>query len=75
MICRGGSAIIGPLGDVLAGPVFDKEDILLAAIDLDEIIQARLDFDVVGHYARHDVFQLTVDETPRQSVLTRRSDA
>ena len=68
VMCRGGSVIIGPLGDVLAGPVYDQETILHAEIDLDEIVRARLDFDVVGHYARPDVFRLTVDETPRRAV-------
>ena len=68
IMCRGGSAIVGPLGEVLAGPVHDREEILVAAIDLAEIVQARLDFDVVGHYARPDIFRLTVDESPRSAV-------
>ena len=68
IMCRGGSAIVGPLGDVLAGPVYDREEFLVAEIDRAEIVRARLDFDVVGHYARPDVFRLTVDETPRSTV-------
>jgi nitrilase len=68
VMCRGGSMIVGPLGDVLAGPVFDREELVVAEIDLAEIVRARLDFDVVGHYARPDVFQLTVTETPRRAV-------
>jgi nitrilase len=71
IMCRGGSAIIGPLGEVLAGPVYDQETILTAEIDLAQIIRARLDFDVVGHYARPDVFHLTVDETPRSAIAAR----
>ncbi|MFP4481883.1 MAG: carbon-nitrogen hydrolase family protein [Thermovirgaceae bacterium] len=67
-ICPGGSAIIGPLGQYLAGPVRDREDILLADLDLSLIPQSRFDFDVVGHYARPDVFRLLVDERPRRSV-------
>lgn len=50
IMCRGGSVIIGPLGDVLAGPLYDAEGILTAELDLAEIVRARLDFDVVGHY-------------------------
>ncbi|KAF8461290.1 carbon-nitrogen hydrolase [Kalaharituber pfeilii] len=50
--CRGGSVIVGPLGDILAGPLWDKEGMLTVTIkDLpDEILQAKMDFDVVGHY-------------------------
>jgi len=62
MMCRGGSAIISPLGEYLAGPVWEKEDILVADLDLSLIPQAKFDFDVIGHYARPDVFQLIVNE-------------
>ncbi|MTV26767.1 carbon-nitrogen hydrolase family protein [Nitriliruptoraceae bacterium ZYF776] len=61
VLMRGGSVIVGPLGDVLAGPSFDTEEILYAEVDLDEIVRSKLDFDPVGHYARPDVFQLAVD--------------
>ena len=67
VLCRGGSAIVWPLGEVLAGPVFDQGT-LFAELDPAEILQARLDFDVVGHYARPDVFRLTVNEAPRATV-------
>ena len=67
----GGSCIIGPLGNVLAGPYFDGEAILVAEIDRDDIARSRLDFDVVGHYARNDIFQLRVDESARESVVFR----
>lgn len=66
--CRGGSVIVGPLGDVLAGPLFDTDGILAAEIDLSAIAGARFDFDPVGHYARPDVFRLTVDESAREAV-------
>ncbi|WRT69096.1 uncharacterized protein IL334_006079 [Kwoniella shivajii] len=52
---RGGTAIIGPLGEVIAGPLWDKEGIVTAEIDLDTLHGARLDFDVAGHYSRHDL--------------------
>jgi len=68
VLSRGGSCIIGPLGQVLAGPDFNAEVILDADIDLDDIARARLDFDAVGHYARPDVFRLVVDETSRSPV-------
>jgi len=70
VMCRGGSTIISPLGEVLAGPLFDKEDILFATLDLGEIARAKLDFDVVGHYARPDVFQLVVNENPSLPVVS-----
>ena len=64
----GGSCIVGPLGQVLAGPAWDGEEILFADIDLDDIPRAKFDFDVVGHYARPDIFRLLVDEQPKPSV-------
>jgi len=56
VMCRGGSVVVSPLGDVLAGPLYDKEGILFADLDMDKIIKGKVDFDVVGHYARSDVF-------------------
>jgi nitrilase len=68
IVSRGGSCIISPLGQVLAGPNYDCETILTATIDRRDIARARLDFDAVGHYARPDVFQLTVDESKKMPV-------
>jgi nitrilase len=68
VICVGGSCIISPLGEVLAGPAFDDEEILFADLDLDEIARAKFDFDAVGHYARPDIFELHVDERRKSSV-------
>jgi nitrilase len=62
LMCRGGSAIISPLGDVIAGPLWDEEGILYADLDPGEVVRARFDFDVTGHYARPDVFRLVVNE-------------
>ena len=73
VLMRGGSAIVSPLGKVLAGPHFDEPAILTADLDLKEIAQSKFDFDVVGHYARPDVFQLHINETP-QTAVTRKSD-
>ena len=69
ILCRGGSAIISPLGKVLAGPLYEQEGILFADLDLGAIARGKFDFDVVGHYARPDVFQLTVNEKPSVSVV------
>jgi nitrilase len=61
-LIRGGSVIVSPLGEVLAGPVYNREELLLATIDRDDVVRGRYDLDVIGHYARPDVFTLTVDE-------------
>ncbi len=69
VICRGGSVIVSPLGDVLAGPLWDEEGILAADLDLAEVTRGKLDFDVVGHYARSDIFQLIINEKPLHPVV------
>jgi nitrilase len=61
---RGGSVIVSPLGKLLAGPCYDTESILTAEVDPGEIAEGKFDLDVVGHYARPDVFRLTVNEGP-----------
>jgi nitrilase len=70
-LCRGGSAILDPLGQYLAGPLYHEEAILVADLDLDRLEEARFDFDVTGHYARPDVFTLRVNERPNQNVADR----
>lgn len=68
VMMRGGSAIIDPMGRVLAGPDFDGETILYADIDPGAVMRAKFDFDVTGHYARPDVFSLTVDTRAKPAV-------
>lgn len=58
---RGGSCVVSPLGEVIAGPVADDESLITAQVDLDDIVRARFDLDVNGHYVRPDIFTLTVD--------------
>jgi nitrilase len=60
IMCRGGSVIVSPLGQVLAGPLYGEEGILCADLDMGEVVRSKLDFDVVGHYARPDVFAYKV---------------
>ena len=74
-LSRGGSAIYSPLGEVLAGPLYDEEGILYATLDRDELTRARYDFDVVGHYARPDIFQLRVNDRPKPPLAYGESDA
>tara|TARA_R110000787_G_scaffold28182_1_gene77061 strand:- start:20455 stop:21369 length:915 start_codon:yes stop_codon:yes gene_type:complete len=66
VLIRGGSCIISPMGDLLAAPVFNKETIVSAGIDMDEIKRAKFDLDVSGHYSRPDVFKLSVDTKPQR---------
>ncbi len=61
LLIRGGSCIVSPLGEVLAEPVFEQDAVLFADLDGAEIARGKYDFDVVGHYARPDVFELQVN--------------
>ena len=68
VMSRGGSCIVDPFGNFLAEPNVDGEAILIADIDRSQIVQGKYDIDVVGHYARPDIFQLFVDEQPKRPV-------
>ncbi|MBD3192723.1 MAG: nitrilase [Candidatus Heimdallarchaeota archaeon] len=68
IMCRGGSAIVGPLGQYIVEPVYDQEKILLADLDLKLLTESGFDFDVVGHYSRPDIFQLIVNEQKQENV-------
>jgi nitrilase len=73
VLMRGGSCIISPLGKVLAGPVFNQSQILVADLDMGEIARGKYDFDATGHYARPDIFQLHVNERPAVPVVFERA--
>ncbi|MFH0845514.1 MAG: carbon-nitrogen hydrolase family protein [Pseudomonadota bacterium] len=68
----GGSGIVGPSGEYLAGPVYGKEEIIYADIDLREIIKSKAVHDVVGHYARPDVVSLLLREEPYSLIQAMR---
>ncbi|KAL8722192.1 MAG: hypothetical protein Q9225_001288 [Loekoesia sp. 1 TL-2023] len=62
-VCRGGSCIIGPNGDVLSGPLWEVEDgglLMSRDIDFEDCERGRLDLDVAGSYSRNDAFELKV---------------
>lgn len=60
-VSRGGSCIVSPYGDVLAGPQWeDDERLLFADVDFRECIKGRLDLDTAGSYSRNDAFRLDV---------------
>jgi len=75
VVTRGGSCIVDPFGNFLAGPNFEDEVVLIAEIDRAQVIRGKFDLDVVGHYARPDVFQLHVDERPKSPVATVASNS
>jgi nitrilase len=58
LVGRGGSAILGPDGAYLAGPLWDEEGILTAELDPQRLYEERQRFDPAGHYHRPDVFEL-----------------
>jgi len=68
VLIRGGSVIVNPQGAILAGPNYEGEAVLTADIHLEEIVEGKYDLDVVGHYARPDVFRLTVNERAARTV-------
>jgi predicted amidohydrolase len=69
ILCRGASVIVSPLGEILAGPEVAGEAILRADLALGQIAEGKYDFDVVGHYARPDIFRLSVNEQPMPAVV------
>lgn len=61
-ICRGGSSIVSPLGDVLAGPQWeDPDNLIYADVDFRDCIRGRLDLDNGGSYSRNDSFKFSVE--------------
>jgi len=74
VLIRGGSVIVSPLGEVLAGPVYNETALLTAEIDLRDCIRGKYDLDTVGHYARPDIFELSVDTRPKGAVRCADAD-
>ena len=67
-LIKGGSVIVSPMGQILAGPLRDTDGVLTAELDMDEIVRGKFDLDAVGHYARPDIFSLSVNERPTEAV-------
>lgn len=69
VFCRGGAAIIEPTeGDVIAGPLYDREGIVTADCDLRAGLHAKRWFDSVGHYSREDVLMAEIEASPAESL-------
>lgn len=64
IMSSGGSVIISPMGEILAGPLWNEEGLLTAELDFSVLAKSKLDFDVVGHYSRKDVFTFEVNKQP-----------
>ena len=64
IMCEGGSVIFSPMGDVLAGPLWGREGLLVADLDFTILAKSKLDFDVIGHYSRNDIFKFEVYDQP-----------
>lgn len=71
VLIRGGSCAVDPLGTVLVEPDFTQETIRYTEFDLSDIALGKMDLDVVGHYSRPDVFQLSVNEEPMSTVVNK----
>lgn len=61
-MCLGGSCIVNPFGEYVAEPVFGKEEIIIADLELDQVVLSKMDFDPIGHYNRPDVLELQIHE-------------
>lgn len=62
VVCRGGSCVVDPYGHYVTEPVWDREEIIYADLDMEKVPASRMEFDACGHYARPDVLELTVRE-------------
>lgn len=65
LVLRGGSCLIAPDGSFIIEPIFDREEILTAEIDLANIDREKMTLDVSGHYQRRDVFEFSVNRNLR----------
>jgi len=74
-LCVGGSAIVGPDGRFLAGPVYGCETIVYADIDLDRLVGEKQSLDVAGHYSRPDIFTLHVNRRRMEPLAPDDADA
>lgn len=68
ILANGGSCIAGPDGEWVVAPITNKEDLIIATIDYDRVLEERQNFDSVGHYARPDITKLTINRE-RQSII------
>lgn len=70
-ILAGGSGVVGPDGKWLTEQLMYEEGIVYADVDLDEVTKEKLSLDTAGHYNRPDIFELTIDDRPKEQVYWR----
>jgi nitrilase len=70
-LARGNTVIVGPDGSILSGPLTEQAGTLIATLDLGELAVARRQFDVIGHYARPDIFELAVNRPQTRPLAGR----
>ncbi|MDH3652332.1 MAG: carbon-nitrogen hydrolase family protein [Saprospiraceae bacterium] len=56
IISAGGSLAVDPMGNIIAGPIWNREELLTVELDIGKLIQSKFDFDPIGHYTRNDLF-------------------
>lgn len=61
-VCRGGSCIVDPRGHYVTQPVWNREELIFAQLDMEQVPASRMEFDACGHYARPDVLHFQVRE-------------
>ncbi len=62
VVCRGGSCIVDPFGHYVTEPVWDKEAVIYAELDMKQAIASRMEFEAAGHYARPDVCHFSFED-------------
>lgn len=70
---RGGSGVVDPWGDYIAGPVYDQETIVYGDIDLSEVDRSRSSVNLTGIYSRWDLMNMNVRDEPYEPIVSMES--